>query len=252
MTNIIEKTPVSVEDFLDQDDPIRGQNYVCMSFISPEDVIRSKEAYFIKEYMNQYTQRNCELMDGLSVLFPDKSDTIRSIKEQYATYFDSEAIINDYMEFKKDKEMEISEMYSKENNYQTNIRGVKIRGSYESLQEAQMKAEVLKRKDNNKFNIYIGQVGCWCPWSANPNEIENAEYTETQLNTLMKEYHKNKDNKELFYNERKQDLINRASKKNANTIQEETKLELEDNTDEVSHIMEEVDTWSLQKGSFES
>lgn len=248
----IEETPVSVEDFLDQDDSIRGQNYVCMSFISPEDVIRSKEAYFIKEYMKNYTTRNKELIEGLQVLFPDKSDEIRSIQEQYDIYFDENAIIDDYATFKKDKELDVSELYSKENKYQTNIRGVKIRGTYESLEEAKIRAEVLKRKDNNKHNIYIGQVGCWCPWAANPNEIESAEYTETQLNTLMKEYMKNKENKEQFYNERKQKLVDRATEKqkaaNATIVEEpEGANELEAPEDDVKKVMEESDAWSMRK-----
>ena len=260
----ITETPVSVEDFLDQDDSIRGQNYVCMSFISPEDVIHSKESYFIKEYMKKYTEKNQELIDGLALLFPDKSDEIRSIKEQYDIYFDNKAIIEDYATFKKDNELNISEMYSKENNYQTNIRGVKVRGTYESIQEAKIRAEILKRKDNNKHNIYIGQVGCWCPWSANPNEIESAEYTETQLNTLMKEYVKNKENKEQFYNDRKQELIDRANSNNKSIREEvvepepEAVNELEAPHDDGAHddgahddgakrIMEESDTWSMRK-----
>lgn len=214
----MNEVSVKEQDFLEQDDPIRGQNYVCMSFISPEDVIKSKESYFIKEYMKKYTEKNKELIDGLCVLFPDKEDEIRSIREQYDIYFDNEAIVSDYGQFKIDNEVQISEQYSKENNFQTNIRGVKVRGIYDSLEEAKNRAALLKRKDNNKFNIYIGQVGCWCPWSVNPNEIENAEYSETQLNTMMKEYNKNKEDKELHYNERKNDMMKRATENNKRKV----------------------------------
>jgi hypothetical protein len=194
--------------------------------------------------MKRYVDRNNELIEGLSVLFPEKADEIRSIKEQYSIYFDKDSIVDEYMDFKKDNESTISDLYSRENNYQTNTRGVKVRGTYDSLQEAQTKAEALKRKDNNKFNIYVGQVGCWCPWSANPNEIDSAEYSETQLNTLMKEYHKNKDNKEIFYNERKKDLIDRATDKSSVT---DTKNIDESSTthlpNDVQGIMEQSDTW---------
>ena len=246
----IVETPVSTQDFLEQDDAIRGQNYVCLSFISPEDVIRSKESYFIKEYMKKYTERNEELINGLSALFPDKSDEIRSVKEQYSIYFDNESIVEDYGNFKVDNEVMISAMYSKENNSQSNVRGVKVRGTYETLQEAQHKAEILKRKDGNKFNIYVAQVGCWCPWSANPNEIENAEYSETQLNSMMQEYSKNKENKEIFYNERKQELVERAKQK-AQTIVEDpedvsSQFDIpEDDNSEITKIMEESDAWSM-------
>ena len=30
-------------DYLDEDKPIRGQNYVCLSFLSPEDVLANKD-----------------------------------------------------------------------------------------------------------------------------------------------------------------------------------------------------------------
>lgn len=233
----VDLVDVKTKDFLEQDDAIRGQNYVCLSFLSPEDVIRSKEAYFVKEYMHQYVNRNIELMDGLQTLFPDKSDELRSIREQYATYFDKEAIVSDYADYKVDNEIRVSELYSQENEFQTNIRGVKVRGSYESLQEAQSRAEALKRKDNDKFNIYVAQVGCWCPWAINPNDIDNAEYSETQLNTMMKEYHKNKDSREMHYNERKEEMINRATENAKNT----TIVEEEENEEEAA-AQEEKET----------
>ena len=213
MTNV-EIVPVSKEDFLDQDPAIRGQNYVCVSFLSPEDVIKSKEAYFISSFLDDFVKKNNELMNGLETMFPEKKNEIRSIREQYASHFDTSSINDEYKSFKNDNEIEISNKYSQENNFQTSIRGIKIRGTYETLKEAEIRAEVLKRMDNNTHNIYIAQVGCWCPWAVNPDEISDAEYTETQLNTLMKEYKKNNEDKELFYNERKKDLMDRTKEEN--------------------------------------
>lgn len=205
-----DRVAVSEQDFLDQDPQIRGQNYVCVSFVSPEEVIKSKEAYFLSEYCESLCKRNTELMDGLEVMFPDKKNEIRSIKEQYEVFFDPKSIDEDFKNFKRENESEISSKFSEENNYQTSIRGIKIRGTYETQREAEVRAEVLKRMDDNKHNIYIAQVGCWCPWSANPDEIQSGEYSETELNTLMKEYKKNCENKDIFYNERKKDLIERT------------------------------------------
>lgn len=223
--NKIDSIPVSKEDFLDQDPSIRGQNYACVSFLSPEDVIKSKEAYFISAFLENYVSRNIELMNGLEVLFPEKKNEIRSVREQYASFFNTSVIDEEYKSFKKDHDIDISTKYSDDNNFQTSIRGIKIRGTYETLREAEIRAEVLKRMDNSKHNIYIAQVGCWCPWAANPDDIGDAEYTETQLNTLMKEYKKNNEDKEVFYNERKKDLIDRTKEEN-----EKKKKELVDTT----------------------
>ena len=35
------------EDFLTVDDKVPGQNYVCLSFISPESVVKKKETFLL-------------------------------------------------------------------------------------------------------------------------------------------------------------------------------------------------------------
>jgi len=40
-----------VQDFLDVDAPITGQNYVLLSFLSPEDMIRKKELFLMHQFL---------------------------------------------------------------------------------------------------------------------------------------------------------------------------------------------------------
>jgi len=35
------------EDFLEVDKPIPGQNYACLSFVSPENIIKQKEREYV-------------------------------------------------------------------------------------------------------------------------------------------------------------------------------------------------------------
>jgi len=39
------------EDFLEVDANIPGQNYVCLSFVSPEKVIKRKETFFTTKFL---------------------------------------------------------------------------------------------------------------------------------------------------------------------------------------------------------
>ena len=39
------------EDYLEVDDPINGQNYVCLSFVSPDNMIQNKEAFKTAKYL---------------------------------------------------------------------------------------------------------------------------------------------------------------------------------------------------------
>ena len=201
--------PCSQEDFLDQDKPIRGQNYVCLSFLSPEEVILKKEAYFFECYMARMAKDLNELFAGLAAKYPGDEDGIRAIKDRYAAVFDASAVHADFYAYVSENP-DLEKDYHEKHSFQTSIRGIKVRGVYDTLAEAQKRSEALKRQDNNKFNIFVAQVGCWCPWSPNPAELEEQEFAETQLNTLMKSYRTNIAQKEAFFEERKDELMKKA------------------------------------------
>ena len=57
-----------VEDFLEVDQPVPGQNFVCLSFISNQKILKKKEPFFCKEFLKYYMkelrqQNNPELLD---------------------------------------------------------------------------------------------------------------------------------------------------------------------------------------------
>ena len=39
------------EDYLEADREIRGQNYVCLSFISPENVLKNKQMFLVNKFL---------------------------------------------------------------------------------------------------------------------------------------------------------------------------------------------------------
>lgn len=160
------------EDFLDVDPPIPGQNYTCISFISPENMILEKDKFIMKEFAKNFISK------GLSI---DKFD------EEYESFS-----FND-----RDK---YEEEFNKNNDHKTSIRGVKIRGVYESYREAEVRAQVLQ-KLNNSHNVFVGQVGYWLPWDPNADKIENQEYANEELNDLMKSYKENQSMKDQHYKE---------------------------------------------------
>jgi hypothetical protein len=129
-----------------------------------------------------------------------------------------------------DKSEELDKEFSETVDFQTNIRGIKVRGSYNTMKEAQIRSEVLKRKDKN-HNIYIAQVGCWCPWDPNPNDIQDQHYSEDKLNTLMKKYRENQQHKDEVFEERKNEMLELQKEKNklSNTLLENTELETTEN-----------------------
>ena len=60
-----------VEDFLEVDQPIPGQNYVCMSFISPEEVLKKKEIHFIHNFLKEIGKNYGLSVDDLEEKYKD-------------------------------------------------------------------------------------------------------------------------------------------------------------------------------------
>jgi len=87
------------------------------------------------------------------------------------------------------------------NEFRTSIRGVKVRGTYGNPKEAELKAKKLQQKDKY-HNIFLAEVGKWTPWDPQPHEVADQEYAQDELNTLMRKYKENEDNREKFFEER--------------------------------------------------
>jgi flagellar biosynthesis GTPase FlhF len=107
----------------------------------------------------------------------------------------------------------INQKFNDENDFQTSIRGLKVRGVYESKREAEVRAKVLQKRDPN-FHVYVGQVGYWLPWDPNPDNIAEQEYANDQLNTLMKKYQENRRYKDDLYAQETEERKKAAKEEN--------------------------------------
>jgi hypothetical protein len=221
---------VNENDLLEQDPVIRGQSYACVSFLSPEETIKKKENFYMENFIQHFSKHTNELFDGIENLYLEKSDEIRSIKEQYQHIFKPEKINEEYHDFVKNNETVLDSEFNQKYDFQTNVRGIKIRGVYESVSEATLRCEQLRKLDKNKFSIYVCEVGCWCPWSPNPDSVKNQEYAIDSLNTMMQEYEKNVETKNEHFAERKAELKNRIKNNEDSKAQKNTDIDTEPET----------------------
>ncbi len=124
-----------------------------------------------------------------------------SIQEAYETFL-----------FKNRKKLE--EDFFAKNAFRTTIRGLKIRGVYDTYAEALGRAKTLQKIDPS-FNVYVGQVGFWLPWDPEPHEVADQEYADDQLNQLMKNYKQNESQRDEFYEKMKRERIGEKKTKEA-------------------------------------
>ena len=174
--------PEEKVDYLEVDDKLSGQDWVCLSFVDPDDMVDSKESFKVAKFL----QSVCK----------DKDMDFKRIMEQYK---DFSYKFND----------ELQRDYDEQCEFKTNIRGLKVRGTYSTREEADRRAKKLQTIDSD-FNVFVGQVGYWLPFNPCADKIEDEHFINSQLNDMMEKYKENSINKDIFYEDQKREKVKAA------------------------------------------
>ena len=223
-------------DYLDEDPEIPTQKYCIVSFISPEKVIKQKEKFFFEEFVKfmdyDWKIKGLEhFMVYLSKKYSLKVDDLLKDAEEFAKVRDEEIRQTDvpeqYQVFLLKHEKELQERFDNSVEFQTNVRGVKVRRSFATVEEAQVMAKVFQRK-YPKDNLYIGKVGAWLPWDPSEHLMPEVEYAEKELNELMRKYKENESNKEIFFAEEREAKVKAQKEENERRKRMTTQQQLQD------------------------
>jgi hypothetical protein len=88
--------------------------------------------------------------------------------------------------------------------------GIKIRGAFNSRDEAASHAKRLQKEDAT-FDIYVVDMYKWLLIPPDPTKIEDVHYTNEKLEELMSGYRENQAQAAQMFAERKRDMIESAS-----------------------------------------
>jgi len=182
------------EDFLEVDPRIPGQNYCCLSVVNPETFCKQKEVFFATKYLHHiFNDQERNSQEFREKMKDNRNITYENVKENYD-------------DWKYTRTQELEDEFHKIKDYQTTMRSIKVRGTYDTIREAKKKAELLQRRDPN-FHVFVAQVGYWLPIEANPTQVQDQEYTNKELNTLMENYQKNIEQKDILYQQMKEERL---------------------------------------------
>jgi sulfur carrier protein ThiS len=151
--------------------------------------------------------------DSLKILQEVRANLSKNAADDLAVYvkqnmrdFKESSIQETYENYMFKNRKKLEEEFFTKNEFRTSIRGLKVRGVYDTAAEAGARAKTLQKLDPY-FNVYVGQMGFWLPWDPEPSEVADQEYAEDQLNTLMKNYKQNESQKEVLYEEQKRERM---------------------------------------------
>jgi hypothetical protein len=186
-------------DLCDEDPPIAGQKFACLSFISPENIIKKRELFFFEEFLKQWDLKKSmdKFYEFIQFLSYKHNLDVETIMGDYNDFIAeetvkmrSQGVEDDYKNFIDKNEESVTLKFNKENNFQTSVRGLKIRGVFPTQEEAEMKCKKLRDTDTN-HDILVGPVGTWLPWDPDAYKTGRIEFMEDELNQLHNEKLKN-------------------------------------------------------------
>jgi hypothetical protein len=207
-------------DLLSEDPPIANQKYCCISFISPEKIIKQREMFFFQEFVKQWSlnksmEKFTKFVSFIAYKYHLKFDDIIKdlegfTKEEQKNLFGEFTIEDEYKTYLDKNEDKLQEEFDEAHNFQTNTRGIKVRGCYNSLKEAELRAQTLRDWEEGAHEIYTGQVGVWMPFHPEAYKTGRVEYLEPELNQLMHEKMENEKKAKEAFDQRVKDTKKKA------------------------------------------
>ena len=126
---------------------------------------------------------------------------------------------DEYKNFMDANEDRLTDEFGKTYDFQTSVRGLKIRGSYSTQEEAELRCKMLREVDPN-HNVYVGPVGMWMPWDPDAYKTGKVEYLEEELNQLMSEKIKNEEKAKQEFDKRVMETKKQAIEENVKLAKE--------------------------------
>jgi hypothetical protein len=209
-------------DLLEEDKPIAGQKFVCVSFVSPEKILKQKEHFFFEEFLkkwelNKSMEKFVQFLNFVSykynLNFEDVSNDFKDFVKEEKEALNKSGIEDEYKTFLDNSEEELEKSFGVHHNFQTCTRGIKVRGVYPSMEEAEIRCKMLREIDQN-HDVFVGPVGLWMPWDPEAYKTGRVEYMEEELNQLMHEKTKNETNAKTAFEQRLKEAKQKAIEEN--------------------------------------
>jgi len=209
-------------DLLDEDKPIAGQKFACLSFISPEHIIKQREQYFFQEFVKYWdihksTDKFLQFLSFVSykygVKFDKLTEDFQQFKESEKEVIAKTDIVDDYKSFLDMNEERLDEEFGAKHEFQTSVRGIKVRGVFPSQKEAELRCKMLREVDPN-HDVFVGPVGLWVPFHPEAYKTGRVEYMEDTLNQLMSDKKKNEEQAKTEFDKRVKEAKQKAIEEN--------------------------------------
>ena len=209
-------------DLCDEDTPLAGQKFACLSFVSPENIIKKRELFLFDEFVKSwdFTKSMGKFFDFLNFISHKYTLNVEKVIADFNDFTKEEVdlmrsmpVDDDYKTFLDKNEDRLNEEYNRKNAFQTSVRGLKVRGVYNTQEEAEERCKKLRDIDSS-HDIFVGPVGMWIPWDPDAYKTGRVEFMEEELNQLHSEKMKNEQRAKEEFEKRIRETKQKAIQEN--------------------------------------
>lgn len=209
-------------DLCDEDAPIAGQKFACMSFVSPEKILKKRELYIFEQFLKQWDftksmEKSIDFLNFAAYKYNLKAEDLMTDFKEYAKEEDAKlkngSLDDDFKTFMDKNEDKMNEQFNREHAFQTSVRGLKLRGVFSTQEEAEMRCKKIRDIDPS-HDIFVGPVGMWIPWDPDAYKTGRIEFMEEELNQLHSEKIKNESMAKDEFERRVKETKQKAIKEN--------------------------------------
>lgn len=257
------------QDYLKEDPPIYGQDWVVVSLVAPENMVQKKNLYYTNNFVvddinktlsaqamqmvkrlnvtwrNQFTEVKEKLESSideddqrlaklLNVKFKeteiDEDDFVDDCRRQYQ--LDDEEIKDRFKMYLVENRARLDRSFDEAHDHQTSIYGIKVRGSYQRYNDARDRAKYVRDEVEEVIHSFVAPVGKWLPVDFEADEIQDQEYMLEELNDLMGKYHENVQARNAHHRERKEEMGKNAHYHNSMSAKERLRKKMRERRNE--------------------
>ena len=209
-------------DLCDEDAPLAGQKFACLSFVSPEKILKKRENYLFDQFVKQWDmaksmEKYFAFLQFMAYKYNLNVENVIAdfndfTKEEEAK-IKADTVEDDYKNFLDKNEERLNLQFQKDHAFQTSVRGLKVRGVFPSQEEAEMRCKKVRESDPN-HDIFVGPIGMWIPWDPDAYKTGRVEFMEEELNQLHSEKIKNEAKAKQEFENRVKDSKKKAIEEN--------------------------------------
>lgn len=201
--------------FIYPDPELPGQKYICISFLKPqmESLVEEKQKFiyekFLRNYLNQLdplikfrlNNPNVQMTEHMKELL---NPTDLELKGRVETFYETH---------KTELDNEFNELFNQKNY--TTERALKVRGCFQTMEEASNHAKKLSDREGQLLNIYVATMGAWLLFD--PVNVQSVEYQDETLDALLNSQDQEKIRSEMEFEERRHRMMDSIKKENVKT-----------------------------------